>query len=78
MGLCLVASVVIGVVGAWLQGSRLWVVRALTQGWAIQLFRNTPPLIQLYFFFFALSTYLEARWGRTAFRCRSSASSPGR
>src|SRR6202045_4305910 len=58
MGLSLVASVLIGVVGAWLQGSLLWLVRAPTQGY-IQLFRNTPPLVQLYFFYFALGTYLR-------------------
>jgi polar amino acid transport system permease protein len=58
MGLALVTSVVIGVVGAWLQGSRLRLVRALTQGY-VQIFRNTPPLVQLYFFYFALGSYLR-------------------
>jgi len=58
MGICLVASVVIGVVGAWVQGSRLAIVRAVTQGY-IQFFRNTPPLVQLYFFYFALGAYLK-------------------
>src|SRR5689334_24987201 len=58
MGLCLIASVVIGVVGAWIQGSRLRVLRLVTQGY-IQFFRNTPPLVQLYFFYFALGSYLQ-------------------
>jgi polar amino acid transport system permease protein len=58
MGVCLVASVVIGVVGAWIQGSRLRVLRLITQGY-IQFFRNTPPLVQLYFFYFALGAYLK-------------------
>src|SRR5436305_11242890 len=58
MGLCLVASVVIGVVGAWIQGSRLRVLRLVTQAY-IQFFRNTPPLVQLYFFYFALGSYLR-------------------
>jgi polar amino acid transport system permease protein len=58
MGICLVASVVIGVVGAWIQGSRLKLLRLVTQGY-IQFFRNTPPLVQLYFFYFALGTYLK-------------------
>ena len=58
MGLCLVASVVIGVIGAWIQGSRLRVLRLVTQGY-IQFFRNTPPLVQLYFFYFALGSYLK-------------------
>ena len=58
MSLCLVLSVVIGVVGAWVQGSRLRLLRLATQGY-IQLFRNTPPLVQLYFFYFALGSYLK-------------------
>jgi polar amino acid transport system permease protein len=58
MILSLVASVIIGVIGAWLQGARLWIVRWITQGY-IQLFRNTPPLVQLYFFYFALGSYLH-------------------
>lgn len=53
---CVVLSVVIGVVGAWLQGSHLKVVRAVMQGY-IQFFRNTPPLIQLLFFYFALGQF---------------------
>lgn len=56
--LCMVFSVVIGVVGAWAQGSRLWIVRNLVQGY-IQIFRNTPPLIQILFFYFALGKGLE-------------------
>ena len=58
MGICLVASVVIGVVGAWIQGSRLRMLRLITQAY-IQFFRNTPPLVQLYFFYFALGSYLK-------------------
>src|SRR5256885_15280388 len=62
MALCLVASVIIGVVGAWIQGSRLRVLRLITQGY-IQFFRNTPPLVQLYFFYFALVSYLDNSYG---------------
>ena len=58
MGLCIVASIVIGVLGAWAQGSRLRLVRAVTAAY-IQFFRNTPPLVQLYFFYFALGSYLH-------------------
>ena len=54
----LVVSLAIGVVGAWLQGSRLRLVRAVTQGY-VQFFRNTPPLVQLYFFYFAIGSYLH-------------------
>ena len=53
---CVIASVVIGVLGAWLQGSRVALVRAVVQGY-IQFFRNTPPLIQLLFFYFALGQF---------------------
>src|SRR6202040_248022 len=58
MAVCLAASVAIGVVGAWIQRSRFQPVRVLTQGY-IQFFRNPPPLVQLYFFYFALGTYLR-------------------
>ncbi len=53
---CLIFSVIIGVVGAWLQGSRFRFTRAIVQGY-IQFFRNTPPLVQLFFFYFALGIY---------------------
>jgi polar amino acid transport system permease protein len=58
IGVCLVASVAIGIVGAWLQGSRLTIARILTRAY-IEFFRNTPPLVQLYFFYFALGSYLR-------------------
>jgi polar amino acid transport system permease protein len=58
MSLCIVASVIIGVVGAWVQGSRLRFVRIATAAY-IEFFRNTPPLVQLYFFYFALGSYLR-------------------
>lgn len=54
---CIVLSILIGIVGAWLQGTKSRLVRLLVQGY-IQFFRNTPPLIQLYFFFFALGGVL--------------------
>lgn len=50
---CIVASVVIGIVGAWLAGSRFRVTNALVRGY-VALFRNTPPIVQLFFFFFVL------------------------
>lgn len=55
--LSIAASIVIGVLGAWLQTSNLRILRSFTQGY-IQFFRNTPPLVQMYFFFFALSPLL--------------------
>ncbi len=63
----ILASVVIGVIGAWLQGSRLVWTRRIVAGY-IQLFRNTPPLVQLYFFYFGLSSLLpvlKTRFGTT-------------
>lgn len=54
---CLIASVVIGIVGAWLQGSNLVWARRFMQGY-IQFFRNTPPLVQMYFFFFGIAVLL--------------------
>jgi len=53
---CLVLSVIIGLIGAWMQGSKSAMVRAIVQGY-IQFFRNTPPLVQLLFFYFALGQF---------------------
>ncbi len=58
MAICVAASVAIGVIGAWAQGARLGLLRLAMQGY-IQFFRNTPPLVQLYFFYFALGSYLR-------------------
>ena len=60
---CIVGSVVIGIVGAWIQGSRLRLARTLVY-WYIQAFRNTPPLVQLYFFYFGLGTLLRSGGGQ--------------
>ncbi|THF62257.1 amino acid ABC transporter permease [Pseudothauera rhizosphaerae] len=57
--LCIVASVLIGAVGAWLQGSRWRCVRALVNAY-VELVRNTPSMIQLYFLFFGLGPYIAA------------------
>lgn len=55
--ICVVLSVVVGVVGAWLQTSKFtparWVVYCY-----IQFFRNTPPLAQMYFFYFGLGSVM--------------------
>ena len=55
---CIVLSVLIGVAGAWLQGSRLRITRNIVY-WYIQFFRNTPPLVQLYFFYFGIGSLLK-------------------
>ncbi|MCR9219621.1 MAG: amino acid ABC transporter permease [Alphaproteobacteria bacterium] len=65
---CVLLSVVIGVVGAWLQGTSNRLLKAVVQGY-IQFFRNTPPLVQLLFFYFALGqftpTYSPDGWLQT-------------
>lgn len=62
---CVVLSVVIGVIGAAMQGAHSRIVRAVVQGY-IQFFRNTPPFVQLLFFFFAIGsltpTYSPDGW----------------
>ncbi len=55
--ICLVLSLALGAIAAWLAGSRVAVVRAAIDGF-VQLFRNTPPLVQLYFFYFAVGPML--------------------
>ena len=55
--ICTVLSLVIGIAGAWLQGVRFVAVRQLVQAY-IQFFRNTPPLVQLFFFYFAIGNQL--------------------
>ena len=60
---CLVLSVVIGIVGAWAQGARFRAVRWLVSAY-IEFFRNTPPLVQLYFFYFALGSIMPTTTNR--------------
>jgi polar amino acid transport system permease protein len=59
---CIVLSVVIGIAGAWVQGSRFRIARTIVH-WYIQAFRNTPPLVQLYFFYFGLGSLLKGVTG---------------
>lgn len=59
---CVFFSVIIGVVGAWLQGSPHRWVRRIVQGY-IQFFRNTPPFVQLLFFYFALGQFTPSVTG---------------
>ena len=60
MVLCIGCSILIGVVGAWLQRSRLKGPRFAVECY-IQLFRNTPPLIQLYFLYFAIGPHFSVQ-----------------
>ena len=52
-----VLSILIGMAGAWAQGARSRAIRAGVDGF-ISLFRNTPPLVQIYFFYFGLGNLL--------------------
>ena len=54
--LCLVFSVFLGLLGAWMQGAKSFLIRAIVQGY-VQFFRNTPPMVQLLFFYFALGQF---------------------
>ena len=56
--LSILFSLIVGVVGAWAQGSPWLIIRAPV-GLFVTFFRNTPPLVQLYFFFFALGSVLR-------------------
>lgn len=52
----IVLSLVIGVIGAWTQSARSRLLRVGVNAY-IQAFRNTPPMIQLLFFFFGLGAF---------------------
>lgn len=52
----LAVSLVVGVLGAAAQQSHIRAVRWLMAGY-IQLFRNTPPMVQLLFFYFGLGAF---------------------
>jgi polar amino acid transport system permease protein len=55
----LLLSLVIGVLGAWTQGAGSRVLRVGVNAY-IQAFRNTPPMIQLLFFYFGLGAFTPA------------------
>ena len=54
---CIFFSLVIGVLGAAIEFSKFTVIKSFVHTY-IQFFRNTPPLIQMYFFYFGISSYL--------------------
>lgn len=53
---CVFFSVIVGLIGAWMQGSKSPLIRLTVQSY-IQFFRNTPPMVQLLFFYFALGQF---------------------
>ncbi|MCZ6883673.1 MAG: amino acid ABC transporter permease [Gammaproteobacteria bacterium] len=54
----LVFSLVVGFIGAWAQGAKSKIVRYGIAGY-IQLFRNTPPFVQILFFYFVLGNWID-------------------
>jgi polar amino acid transport system permease protein len=57
-GLSILFSLIVGAIGAGVQGSPSRALRVLV-GFFVAFFRNTPPLVQLYFFYFAIGTVLR-------------------
>lgn len=55
---CLFFSLIVGIVGAWAQGAKSRILRSVIAGY-IQFFRNTPPYVQILFFYFVLGKTLE-------------------
>jgi polar amino acid transport system permease protein len=55
--IAIAASIALGIFGAWLQGSPRAGIRRGVAAY-VQFFRNTPPLVQLYFFYFAVGGML--------------------
>ncbi|HSP25413.1 MAG TPA: amino acid ABC transporter permease, partial [Saliniramus sp.] len=60
-------SLVIGAVGAWLQGAKSRILRGAVNGFVI-VFRNTPPLVQIFFFYFGLGALLPATYNEIGLR----------
>ena len=63
----IVASLVIGGLGAWLQGSKSTVLRGGVDAFVV-VFRNTPPLVQIFFFYFGLGALLPATYNDIGLR----------
>jgi polar amino acid transport system permease protein len=53
----IVASLALGLLGTWVAGSQSRIGRLLVRAY-VQFFRNTPPLVQLSFFYFAVASLL--------------------
>ncbi len=61
----IVFSSAVGALGAWIQFSRSRIGNGIV-GAYVQVFRNTPPLIQLYFCYFALGPTISGLLGTSA------------
>lgn len=53
---CIIVSIIIGIIGAAMQGAHNRILRASVATY-IHFFRNTPPFVQLLFFYFALGAF---------------------
>ena len=60
--LSIAGSVLLGMVGAFMLGSRRRLWRGVVEAY-VWAFRNTPPLVQLYFFYFALGPTVSRAFG---------------
>ncbi|MHA6687561.1 amino acid ABC transporter permease [Mesorhizobium sp. A556] len=60
-------SLVVGVIGAWLQGSKIMLVRGIVQAFVV-IFRNTPPLVQIFFFYFGMGELLPTTYNEIGLR----------
>src|SRR3546814_12383428 len=65
--ICLALSVSIGIGCAWAQGARSALLRRAVAAY-IEFFRSTPPLVQLYFFYFALGSLMPTTENRFGLR----------
>jgi ABC-type amino acid transport system permease subunit len=70
MALCTVASVTIEMMGAWVQRSRLTLLRAAMAAY-VQFFRNTPPLVQEARAGQLTAQHLGIFWDARSFLCTS-------
>jgi polar amino acid transport system permease protein len=60
-------SLAIGAVGAWMQGASSKIVRRAVETFVV-IFRNTPPLVQIFFFYFGLGALLPATYNEIGLR----------
>jgi len=56
---CIVLSILLGLIGAWMLSTRSRLAQGVVRFY-VQAFRNTPPLVQLAFFYFAVGGLLPS------------------
>lgn len=62
---CIVLSVLLGLLGAWMLSTRSRLAHGAVRCY-VQAFRNTPPLVQLAFFYFTVGSLLPSMPGASA------------